>query len=71
MDTIMKLSSLSNRAYIQENKFLYQGFDLSKIFVFKMSKVELDNGIDLVRRMQLSSDLKDVWLMFNHMKHMK
>jgi hypothetical protein len=33
-----------------------------------MSEVGPGSGIDLVKRMQSSGDLEDVWMMFDHVK---
>jgi hypothetical protein len=48
MDGIATLRGCSHWAYIQENKFLGQGSDSNKVFVFKMSKVEPRSGVHLV-----------------------
>ena len=68
MDGITKLQGLSNWAYIQMNMFSGQSNDSNKVFIFKMSKVGLGSGVDLVRRMQLGRDLEYVWIMSNHIK---
>ena len=36
-----------------------------------MFEVGLGSGVDLVKRMQPGGDLKDAWMMFNHIKHVK
>jgi hypothetical protein len=48
-----------------------QGSDFYKVFVFKMSEVGPSNDVDLVKRMQPSSDLQDALMMFDHVKHVK
>jgi hypothetical protein len=48
--------------------FSGQGSDSDKVFVFKMSEVGPSSGVDLVKRMQPSSDLEDAWMMFDHVK---
>ena len=61
----------SNMPYAQENLFSGQGSDFVKVFVFKMSKVGLGSGIDMLKRMQSSSNLEDAWMMFDHVKCVK
>ena len=51
--------------------FSGQGSDFVKVFVFKMSKVGLGSGIDMLKRMQSSSNLEDAWMMFDHVKCVK
>jgi hypothetical protein len=41
------------------------------MFVFKMSEVGPRSGIYLVKRMQPGEDMKDVWIMFDHIKRVK
>jgi hypothetical protein len=48
-----------------------QGSDSDKVFVFKIYEVGPGSGVDLVKRMQPGGDLEDVWMMFNHVKHVK
>jgi len=57
MDGIAKLRGVSNWAYVQRNQFPEQGDDTDKVFVFKMSEVGSESGVDLVRRMQPGGDL--------------
>ena len=71
MDSITKLRGSSNWAFVQENKFPNQGSDSDKVFVFKMSEVGPGSGVDLVKRMQVGSDLQDAWMMFDHVKRVK
>jgi hypothetical protein len=71
MDSITKLRGCSNWAYVQENKFPGQGSDSDKVFVFKMSEIGPGSGVDLVTRMQPNGDLKDAWIMFDHVKRVK
>ena len=59
MDSITKLRGSSNWPFVQENRFLGQGADADKVFVFKMAKIGPGSGVDLVRRMQPGSDLQD------------
>jgi len=49
MDSIIKLRGSSMWAFVQENKFLGQGSDLDKVFIFKMLEIDLGSGIDLVK----------------------
>jgi hypothetical protein len=71
MDGIAMLRGCSHWAYVQENKFPGQGSDSDKMFVFKMSEVGPGSKVDLVKRMQPGGDLKDAWIMFNHVKRIK
>ena len=41
------------------------------MFFFKMLEVGPSSRVDLVQIMQPSGDLKDVWVMFNHVKRVK
>jgi hypothetical protein len=70
-DSITMLRGCSNWPCVQENKFPSQGFEFNKIFVFKMSKVGLDSGADLVKRMQPGGDLQEAWIMFDHVKRVE
>jgi hypothetical protein len=63
MDDIATLRGCSHWAYVQENKFLGQGSDSDKVFVFKMSKVGPGSRVDLVNRMQPGGDLEQAWIM--------
>ena len=36
-----------------------------------MSEVGPGSGVHLVKRMQVGGDLKDAWIMFDHVKHIK
>ena len=71
MDGIATLRGCSHEAYVQENKFLDQGSNFNKVFVFKMSKVGPRSRVHLVKKMQPGGDLEDVWIMFDHVKHVK
>ena len=71
MDGIATLRGCSHWAYEQENKFLGQGSDSDKVFVFKMSEVGPGSGVHLVKQMQLGGDLQDVWIMFDHVIRIK
>ena len=68
MDSIATLRGCSHWVYVQENKFLGQGSDSDKVFVFKMSEVGPGSGVHLVKRMQFGGDLEDAWIMFDHVK---
>ena len=68
MDGITKLRRLSNWAFVPWNMILGQGDDSDKVFIFKMSKVGLGSGVDLVTRMQPGGDLKHAWFMSDHVK---
>jgi hypothetical protein len=51
--------------------FPSQGSDSDKVFLFKMSEVGPGSRVDLVKWMQPGGDLQDVWIMFDHVKHVK
>ena len=68
IDGITKVRRLSNLAFVQQNVFPSEGDDSDKIFVFKMSEVGPDSGVDLVTRMQLSNNLEYAWIMSDHVK---
>ena len=69
MDGIIKLRGLCNWAYIQQNTFLELVDESDKVFISKMSKVSPSTYVDLVnRKMQPSGNLKNAWIMFNHVK---
>ena len=71
IDSITKLKGSNTWAFVQESKFPSQGTDTNKVFVFKMSKVGLGSGVDLVMRMQVGGDLQDAWIMFDHVKRVR
>ena len=68
MDDIAKLKGLSNWAFIQLKMFSGQSNESDKVFIFKMSKVGPSYEMDLVRRMQPGRDLKNSWIIFDHVK---
>ena len=71
IDSITKLRGSSTWAFVQESKFLGQGTDPDKVFVFKMSEVGPGSGVDLIKRMQVGGDLQDAWIMFDHVKRVR
>jgi hypothetical protein len=71
MDGIATLRGCSHWAYVQENKFLGQGSNSDKVFVFKMSEVGPGSGVHLVNRMQPGGDLEQAWIIFDHVKRIK
>ncbi len=68
IDNILELKSKSRYDYIQECCFLGQVHG-QKVFIFKMSINGVGSGISLVIRMQPIRDLQNVWIMFDHVKH--
>jgi hypothetical protein len=70
MDNILFLKSKSLYDYIQDNSFPRQMVG-QKVFLFKMSFYGPTSGVNLVKRMQLSGDLQNCWLMFDHVKHVQ
>jgi hypothetical protein len=71
MDGIATLRGCSHWAYVQENKFLGQGSNSDKVFVFKMSEVGPGSRVHLVNRIQPGGDLEHAWIMFDHVKRVK
>ena len=71
MDNITKLRGASNWKFVRQNRFPGQGTDMDKVFVFKMSEVGPDSGVNLVKRMQLGGDLENSWVMFDHVKRVR
>ena len=63
-----KLKGLRNWAFVQRNMFPGQGNDSNKVFIFKMSEVGPNSGVDLVSRMQPGSNFKLAWMMYDHIK---
>jgi len=66
IDSIFELKSKSQYDYIQECCFLGQVYG-QKVFIFKMSINGVGSGVSLV--MQPIRDLQNVWIMFDHVKH--
>ena len=44
---------------------------MDKVFVFKMSEVGLESGVNMVKRMQSGGDLENSWIMFDHVKRVR
>jgi hypothetical protein len=68
-DSIMAIQRYTTIEYIHGNVFPGQGKD--KVYVFKMLVDRLGSGVDLVKRMQPGGDLKNAWLMFDHVKRVQ
>jgi hypothetical protein len=68
-DNIMAMKTYTTIEYVHANIFPGQGRD--KVYVFKMLEDGPGSGVDLVKRMQPGGDLKNAWLMFDHVKHVK
>ena len=68
IDNILKLKKASTYDYIHDNQFPSQGGASNIVYLFKMSTVGADSGVDLVHRMQLGGDLQFAWIMFDHVK---
>jgi hypothetical protein len=68
-DSIMAMRRFTRIEYIHGNVFPGQGKD--KVYVFKMLVDEPGSGVDLVKRMQPRRNLKNTWLMFNHVKRVQ
>jgi hypothetical protein len=71
MDGITMLKGCSNWSFVQENMIPGQSFDADKVFLFKMSEVGPNSNVDLVKRMQPSSDFHNAWIRFDHVKCVK
>jgi hypothetical protein len=54
-------------SHFNENHVL----DFEKIYLFKMPEVEPGSGIDLVKQMQIGSELHSLWILFDHVKLVK
>jgi len=39
------------------------------VFIFKISINGVESGVNLVTQMQPTRDLQNVWIMFDHVKH--
>ena len=48
--------------------FLGHSNDPNKVFIFKMSKVGLGSGVDLIRQIQPGKDLEHAWIMSDDVK---
>jgi len=70
IDCTLKLKAQSSYNYIQDNYFHGQHVG-QKVYLFKMFVDGVISEFDLVREMQLSDDLQNMWMMFNHVKHVQ
>ncbi len=68
VDNILELKSKTRYDYIKECCFLGQIFG-QKVFLFKMSIDGVKSEMGLIARMQSKGDLKNSWIMFDHVKH--
>jgi hypothetical protein len=68
-DSIMAMQRYTRIEYIHANVFLGQGKD--KVYVFKILVDGPGSGVDLVKRMQPGGDLKNAWLIFDHVKRVQ
>jgi hypothetical protein len=44
---------------------------MDKVFVFKIFIDISGSGVELVKRMQVSGDMENLWIMFHHIKRLK
>lgn len=58
MDSISKLRGLTNFSYVQRNMIHGQGEESNRVFIFKMSEMGLQRGIDLIMRVHPRGDVK-------------
>ena len=65
-DSIMAMKMYTTIEYVHSNVFPSQGKD--KVYVFKMLEDKSRSGVDLVKCMQPRGDLKNAWLLFDHVK---
>jgi len=65
IDNILLLKSKSHYDYIKDDCFL----DICQIF--KMCIDGVASGVTLVKKMQPSGDLENVWIIFDHFKCVK
>jgi hypothetical protein len=69
MDSIMALKDHYAFKFVYGSRFPGQLKD--KVFVFKMSVDLPRNGVELVKRMQVGGDMKNSWIMLDHVKRLK
>ncbi len=67
IDNILQLKSKNRYDYIQECCFPQQVHG-QKVFIFKMSINDVENGVSFITQMQPTGDLQYVWIMFDHVK---
>jgi hypothetical protein len=69
MDNIIALKDHSGFKYVHDRGFREQSKD--KVFVFKMSVDLPGSGVDLVKCIHVGGDMKNLWIMFDHVKNLK
>ena len=55
--------------YVHSSIFPWQS--KNQVFVFKLFIDLPGSGVDLVKCMQVSSDMENLWIMFDHVKRLK
>ena len=68
-NSIMVLKDHSTFKFVSGSWFPTPSKD--KMFVFKMSVDLPDNGVELVKKMQVGKDMKNSWIIFDHVKCVK
>jgi hypothetical protein len=69
MDSIMALKDHFAFKFVHSSWFLGQSKD--KVFIFKMFVDLLGSDVELVKRMQVSGDMDNSLIMFDHVKRLK
>ena len=68
LDSIMALKVHYGFKYAHDSRFL--GQSKNKVFVFKMLMDFVGNEVNMVKRMQCGGDMENLWIMFDHVKHL-
>lgn len=50
---------------------VFQRQSKDTVSLFKMYVDLLGRGVELVKRMHIGGDMKNLWIMFGHVKHLK
>jgi hypothetical protein len=70
ISSILAFKTNNGYCYIQDSCFPRQQLG-DKLLMFKMSMHGNGSGYDLVKQMQPRGNLQTVWIMFDHVKHVK
>ena len=69
MDSIMAFKNHFAFKLVHGSRFPGQSKD--KMFFFKMYVDLPSSGVELVKKMQVGRDMKNFWIIFDHVKHLK
>ena len=69
MNIIIAFKDYSIFKFVHDSQFPWQSKD--KLFVSKMSTDLPGSGVELVKKMQVGGDMKNSWIMFDHVKRLK